>query len=137
MKRYIKSSTNSKIEVVSAEPEYTGGNIWNFTGKLSNGNYFVASDADCAFVELDEDPTSFSDEDTSNIWYSDWFDIHNVKEDHTEEEYHEFWTSLISWLTENTDWVEYTVEDILKWLDGSENTESNNYDVEYEDDYDN
>lgn len=121
MKRYIRSSTSyGSIEVEYADlPEYTGGNIWNFTGKLKNGNYFVASDADGAFVELNEDPNIFinSDElDSYNIWVSDWMDGHMVKDYHSEEELREFWSSLISWLIDNDGWDEYTVDDILKYL---------------------
>ncbi len=119
MKKYIKNSTDAKIKVVYAEPEYTGGNIWNFTGKLQNGNYFVASDADGIFVELNEDPNIFIDSDesySSNIWDSDWMNDHMVKDYHSEEEILEFWSSLISWLIDNDGWDEYTVDDILIYL---------------------
>ena len=119
MKKYIKNSTDAKIKVVSAESEYTGGNIWNFTGKLTNGNYFVASDADGVFVELNEDPNIFIDSDepySSNIWDSDWMNDHMVKDYHSEEEIREFWSSLISWLIDNDGWNEYTVDDILIYL---------------------
>ncbi len=121
MKRYIRSSTSySSIGVEYADsPEYTGGNICNFTGKLTNGNYFVASDADGVFVELNEDPNSFIDSDglySSNIWESDWFNEHMVRDYHSEEEIREFWSSLISWLIDNDGWDEYTVDDILKYL---------------------
>lgn len=138
MKRYIRSSTShDSIEVEYADsPTYTGGNIWNFTGKLKNGNYFVASDANCDLVELNEDPNIFinsDDPDSDNIWVSDWFNDHNIKEDYTEEEEREFWSSLISWLIDNADWHEYTVKDLLKYMYGFEDSESDDDEDDEED----
>lgn len=43
-------------KIVSAEALYTGGNIWNFVGKLSNGKYFFLSTADDCGWWVDEDP---------------------------------------------------------------------------------
>ena len=68
-----------KIEFVV--PEYTGGGIYCFTGKLDDGNYFLADcpmSADVYSVRIiNADPSKY---DANDVWTEDWQAKHFVKD---------------------------------------------------------
>lgn len=60
---------------ISAEAVYTGGNIWIFHGKCSDGNWFLTDDYGYTAI-LDTDP----DKDWDNCLYYEWQQKHLVKD---------------------------------------------------------
>ena len=96
---------------------YTGGSINNYFGKLTNGNWFAASDADGYVCELDADPVAYMDESDSNdIWYSDWFDAHLVNENFSPNELKSLWASILTRLVEDGKFTSDEATDMLNWL---------------------
>ncbi len=61
-----------KIE--SAYAVYTGGGIWLFHGKLTDGNWFLTDDYGCTVI-LDKDPSDFDES-----LYEDWQNEHLIEE---------------------------------------------------------
>lgn len=107
---------------VSVTPDYTGGGIYVFTGKLSNGNYFMA---DTGFYDvriLDDDP----DAETGEVMYLDimernidsveWQEAHLVK-DLKEDECVEFFLQMFKWVEANKPEGNYSMGEFKYYID--------------------
>lgn len=101
----LKASLN-KSRFVSVEPEYTGGGIYLFTGKLTDGNFFMADTANYDVRVLTEDPnepTYIRDDGTvweRNIDSVEWQEEHLVK-DLTPDEAVAFFKEMLKWVEDN------------------------------------
>lgn len=83
MKRYIQSSKLNKFpKVVEAECEYTGGGIFVFLGKFSDGTYFISDYPFFSLRIVDEDPrpTFWGDDSETDAGYPKWQEEHLVKD---------------------------------------------------------
>ena len=64
-----------KFKITTANACYSGGGIYIYWGRLSNGNWFVADDS-CDFADIvNEDPSA---NDFDNLTY-EWFEEHLVE----------------------------------------------------------
>ena len=100
----LKASLN-KSRFVSVEPEYTGGGIYLFTGKLTDGNFFMADTANYDVRVLTEDPNEPTRMDAlgiteRNIDSVEWQEEHLVK-DLTPDEAVEFFKEMLKWVEDN------------------------------------
>lgn len=115
-------SLNNEFEIEYATPNYTGGNVYVFTGKLKNGNYFLADDTFTPFDTriLDIDPnTTIKDENGIEVTLMDDVslqDKHLVK-DLDENDAKEFTLNLVKWIEENKPDGNYQVDEIKAKLD--------------------
>lgn len=64
--------------VESAEAAYTGGGIYCYIGKMSDGTYFMAGDD----VTEDYSELTIVDEmpDFDESWYQEWIDAHKIRD---------------------------------------------------------
>lgn len=100
----LKASLN-KSRFVSVEPEYTGGGIYLFTGRLADGNFFMADTANYDVRVLTEDPNEPTGMDAlgiteRNIDSVEWQEEHLVK-DLTPDEAVEFFKEMLKWVEDN------------------------------------
>ena len=100
----LKASLN-KSRFVSVEPEYTGGGIYVFTGKLTDGNYFMADTANYDVRVLNADPNEPTGMDAlgiteRNIDSVEWQEEHLVK-DFTPDEAVAFFKEMLKWVEDN------------------------------------
>lgn len=100
----LKASLN-KSRFVSVEPEYTGGGIYLFTGRLADGNFFMADTANYDVRVLTEDPNEPTGMDAlgiteRNIDSVEWQEEHLVK-DLTPDEAVAFFKAMLDWVAEN------------------------------------
>lgn len=100
----LKASLN-KNRFVSVEPEYTGGGIYLFTGKLTDGNFFMADTANYDVRVLTEDPNEPTGMDAlgiteRNIDSVEWQEEHLVK-DLNPDEAVEFFKEMLKWVKDN------------------------------------
>ena len=79
----------TEFSIVSATAEYTGGGIYIFHGKLSDGNYFRTCD-DWDSIEITNSDTSVEAAD-----YQEFYDEHTV-ETVTGEKYESFWNTMLT-----------------------------------------
>ena len=114
-----KLTESSSIK--SVEPNYTGGNIYVYTGELNDGTYFMASD-DWTDTQnnfynvliVNEDPNSEENEEDS--WFEDWQQSHLVKSLEAEEAAN-FFKDMLTWVIKNKPDGNYQVADIEDILD--------------------
>lgn len=106
--------TNSNIE--SVIPNYTGGGIYTYIGKLSDGNYFMAEDS-----IFDKTNPIFSirivnenpDEVGEDSWYPEWQEEHLVKDVvETDNEAKEFTKQILQWIITNKPEGNYDISDM-------------------------
>lgn len=83
------------IEFEEIEPMYTGGNIWCFWGKLTNGLYFQASDFMDSFRVLTADPRGNDD-----AWYEEWYGKYLVC-DFNDDKVAPIFIKIYKWLKAN------------------------------------
>lgn len=100
----LKASLN-KEKFVSVEPEYTGGGIYLFTGRLADGNYFMADTANYDVRVLTEDPNEPTGMDAlgiteRNIDSVEWQEEHLVK-DLNPDEAVAFFKEMLKWVEDN------------------------------------
>ncbi len=100
----LKASLN-KSRFISVEPEYTGGGIYLFTGKLTDGNFFMADTANYDVRVLTEDPDEPTGMDAlgiteRNIDSVEWQEEHLVK-DLTPAEAVAFFKEMLKWVEDN------------------------------------
>lgn len=125
-------SSNNKYEIEYATPNYTGGNIYVFTGKLKDGNYFIADDSyftaddngnvsgfDVRIVNMDPDKVLETDSDGISYTLVDDTQLqeqHLVK-DLDEDDAIAFTVDLLEWILENKPDGNYQVDEIKAKLD--------------------
>ena len=98
-------ATLNKSRFVSVEPEYTGGGIYLFTGRLADGNFFMADTANYDVRVLTEDPNEPTGMDAlgiteRNIDSVEWQEDHLVK-DLTPDEAVKFFKEMLKWVEDN------------------------------------
>lgn len=120
-------SSNNKYEIEYATPNYTGGNVYVFTGKLKDGNYFIADDGyfiaddngnvsgfDVRIVNMDPDKVLETDSDglsSTLVDDAELQDEHLVK-DLDENEAKEFTLDLLNWITKNEPEGNYNIGEL-------------------------
>ena len=104
------SAPNCDFERV--EPTYTGGGIYIFTGKLTNGNYFLACDDMYDVRILNADP----DADWEESQYEDW-QIEHLVEDLSSADAIEFFREMLIWVNANLPNGNYSWDDIDHMLE--------------------
>lgn len=98
-----------KREIVEATAIYTGGNIYIYYGRLSDGNYFKACD-DFDFIEICDSDTSIEEAD-----YQEFYEKHSV-ETLTKEEYKMFWNEMLLWILHNAPKGNYVFSELEERL---------------------
>lgn len=96
-------------------PQYTGGNIYIYYGKLKNGNWFVTADSDCWLDEVDANPDDF---DRDEVWQTEWIEEHSVKA-YEPAEAKQFFKAMYRWIIihqPNNEHTNYSVGDMKKLL---------------------
>lgn len=100
----LKASLKDE-KFVSVEPEYTGGGIYLFTGRLADGNFFMADTANYDVRILTEDPNEPTGMDAlgiteRNIDSVEWQEEHLVN-DLTPDEAVAFFKEMLKWVEDN------------------------------------
>lgn len=101
----------------SVEPNYTGGNIYVFTGKVDD-NYFMADTANYDVRLLNADPSDNTDEERFGFpeWECDvWQEEHLVR-DLEPTEAKEFFIKMLSWVKKHQPDGNYLVSDMDYYL---------------------
>ena len=116
-----ESTDASHLKIENVTPIYTGGGIYIYTGELSDGNYFIASDQSFAgdYFDIrivDENPADY-EEDFCNVT---WQEEHLVS-DVVGGEAREFTIQLLEWVLENHPEGNYQLGDIEAMLDSIQN----------------
>lgn len=85
----------TSIEIEKAVAKYTGGGVWCFLGKLTNGLYFIAENDFCflSIVRIVKENPETTDE-----WDLPEWQEANFLEDYTASETREFFGILMAWL---------------------------------------
>lgn len=113
---------NIPLRIKTVKPNYTGGGIYLYTGKLSNGSYFMASDDyfyDNGYFDVlivNADPDLAVDENQEDIaWFPDWQEEHLVKY-LDEDEARNFTKRILNWIITNKPNENYDVKDMERML---------------------
>jgi hypothetical protein len=107
-----------------ATPNYTGGSIYVYTGKLKDGNYFMASDEDLdkynkAFAVriVNEDPDTAEDPNQEDIaWFPEWQEPRLVKDLEGKDALN-FTKEILNWIIANKPNGNYQMADMKGMLD--------------------
>ena len=131
----------SNIEYVT--PNYTGGGIYVYTGKLSNNNYFIATDSsfmveddyvspfDVRIVNKDPDKTYKDDEGYDYTLLDDTtYQDECLVRDLDENEALKFTVDILKWIIEHKPKGNYQIDDMQDMLDTIKSTGTNNKKVE-------
>ena len=100
-------------------PVYTGGNIYVYTGKLKNGNWFITGDCWCWLDEIDANPDDY---DGDEVWQNNWIEEHSVKS-YEANEAKQFYKAMYRWIIKNkpqnnnTNYYLFEIEDRLVDID--------------------
>ena len=78
-----------ETKIIEATADYTGGGIYIYNGKLSDGNYFIACN-DWNFIVIANADTS-----TEEARYPEFYDKHEIKT-LTDEEYKTFYKLVLN-----------------------------------------
>lgn len=100
-------------EFERVEPCYTGGGVYVFTGKLTNGNYFisnVASADDSWAVIVDADP----DEDPEESCFEEWQTAHLVEDVESPDA---FIVPMLEWVKANEPDGNYQMDDMDRLME--------------------
>lgn len=95
----------------SVDTCYTGGGIYVFIGRLTNGNYFMAETGQFDVRLLNEIP----DWDNEENWFEEWQLEHLVKDLNSETESPAFFIDMLTWVLSNG--TDYYKPDIIHFLD--------------------
>ena len=88
---------SNKYQFVKVRPDYTGGGIYVFLGKLKNGQWFLADSDNLDVRLIDTDVFKASDDD---IWQPDWQEEHLIT-DLSEDESQLFISAMLNWIEEH------------------------------------
>ena len=98
-------------QVAYANAEYTGGGIYQYHGKLENGNYFLCfTDWEDCLMEVDTDPQA----DMDNCGYDSWQQAHIVKV-HGPMESRLILLQAIGWILGHAPEGNYSSSDMLEY----------------------
>ena len=116
-----ESTDASHLKIENVTPIYTGGGIYIYTGELSDGNYFIASDQ--SFVGdyfdiriVDENPADYEEDFCDVTWQEE-----HLVSDVVGGEAREFTIQLLEWVLENHPEGNYQLGDIEAMLDSIQN----------------
>lgn len=125
-----KTDNSSKLNIEYVTPNYTGGGIYVYTGKLKGGNYFIADDTyfgkegdtfspfDIRVVDTDPDKV-YTDEDgyeytlLDDTYYQEQHFVEDIEEDNAKE----FTKMILQWVIDNKPDGNYQIEDMEEYLD--------------------
>lgn len=116
IQNHLNESEETNSNIKSVIPNYTGGSIYTYTGKLSDGNYFMAEDS-----IFDKTNPTFSirivnenpDEVGEDSWYPEWQEEHLVRDVvETDNEAKEFTRQILQWIITNKPEGNYDVSDM-------------------------
>ena len=148
----LNESKSSKLNIEYVTPNYTGGGIYVYTGKLKDGNYFIADDTyfgkegdtfspfDIRVVDTDPDKV-YTDEDgyeytlLDDIYYQEQHFIEDIEEDDAKE----FTKMILQWVIDNKPEGNYQIGEMEEYLyiaTGTDKVEeakssNNKYEIEY------
>ena len=116
--KYMTSSASSapaadEYEFERVEPCYTGGGVYVFTGKLTNGNYFISNAAsadDSWAVIVDADP----DEDPEESCFEEWQTAHLVEDVESPDA---FIVPMLEWVKANEPDGNYQMDDMGRLME--------------------
>ena len=99
----LKEDSANITDIEYVEPNYTGGGVYVYTGKLKDGNYFLGGDdwfdsnnKMFTIRVVNENPDDYEED----CWFDDWQQEHLVR-DLTEEENKEITKQILHWIIEN------------------------------------
>ena len=148
----LNESKSSKLNIEYVTPNYTGGGIYVYTGKLKDGNYFIADDTyfgkegdtfspfDIRVVDTDPDKV-YTDEDgleytlLDDIYYQEQHFVEDIEEDDAKE----FTKMILQWVIDNKPEGNYQIGEMEEYLyiaTGTDKVEeakssNNKYEIEY------
>lgn len=105
IKEQIAYMKKDKIKILSAEAVYTGGGIYIYYGKLSDGTFFRACD-DLEWIEICNADTSIEDAD-----YEEFYDEHRVKT-LDGKQYEKFWNLMLKKIIREDRGGNYAVDEL-------------------------
>ena len=98
-----------------ATATYTGGGIYQYSGELDNGNYFLCfTDWEDCMIEVNENPDA--EENAEECGYEEWQNEHLVAELSPLESY-ETLVSAMEWILKNKPIGNYAGGDIERNLE--------------------
>lgn len=124
-----KTDNSSKLNIEYVTPNYTGGGIYVYTGKLKDGNYFIADDTyfgkegdtfspfDIRVVDTDPDKV-YTDEDgleytlLDDTYYQEQHFVEDIEENNAKE----FTKMILQWVIDNKPEGNYQIEDMEEYL---------------------
>lgn len=120
----LKASLKNE-KFISVDPEYTGGGIYLFTGRLTDGNYFMADTANYDVRVLNADPNEPTGMDAlgiteRNIDSVEWQEEHLVK-DLAPDEAVAFFKEMLGWVKRNDPDGNYLGSDMDYFMNELEN----------------
>lgn len=125
-----KTDNSSKLNIEYVTPNYTGGGIYVYTGKLKDGNYFIADDTyfgkegdtfspfDIRVVDTDPDKV-YTDEDgyeytlLDDTYYQEQHFVEDIEEDNAKE----FTKMILQWVIDNKPEGNYQIGEMQEYLD--------------------
>ena len=121
------NNNTTSYEIEYAVPDYTGGGIYQYTGKLKDNNYFIADDTNCPFniriLDVDPDIVHTDDE---GIEYTTFEDVdyqeQHLVEDVDTDKAREMTKAILQWIVNNEPEGNYQMEDIENLLNGVNKT---------------
>lgn len=117
IQNHLNESEETNLNIESVIPNYTGGNIYNYIGKLSDGNYFMAADdwfeGDYFDIRIvNENP----DKAGEDCWYPEWQEEHLVRDIQSENEAQKFTKQILNWIIKNKPEGNYDISDMENML---------------------
>lgn len=120
-------SVDTSFDIDYVKPNYTGGGVYEYKGKLKNGNYFIAGDDNFGkdgktfypinIWILDIDPDWVDpDDENYDIWLSEYLDPHTIRIPNKAEA-QKMTKLILGWIIDNAPEGNYDMEDIERRLD--------------------
>lgn len=96
------------MRVIYANATYTGGGIYQYTGRFDNGNYFQTSTGWEDYVqELDADPYENWDDNSDEMWQNE-----HMVEEHYGSDATKILASVMKYIIDNQPTGNYSVSEI-------------------------
>lgn len=121
------NNNTTSYEIEYAVPDYTGGGIYQYTGKLKDNNYFIADDTNCPFniriLDVDPDIVHTDDEGIEYTTFEDMdYQEQHLVEDVDIDNAREMTKAILQWVVDNEPEGNYQIEDIENLLDSVNKT---------------
>lgn len=120
-------SADTSFDIDYVIPNYTGGGVYEYKGKLKNGNYFIAGDDNFGkdgktfypinvwILDIDPDWVD-PDDENYDIWLSEYLDPHTIRIPNKAEA-QKMTKLILGWIINNAPEGNYDMEDIERRLD--------------------